>query len=57
MININVSNVEFVIYDPNYNQFYIFYNSMGKFSTPIDAYHAIVTSTKLYITNSGGIVS
>ena len=54
--NQTTASAEVVIYDPNYNELYSAYQTIGQYSTAKDAYEAIITASQKYISKSGGTI-
>jgi hypothetical protein len=47
---------EVVIYDPNYNDLYSSYQTIGQYGSAKEAYEAIIEASKIYISKSGGSI-
>jgi len=55
--NSSTASAEAVIYDPNYNDLYSSYQTIGQFANPADAYEAIIKAAQKYISKSGGSIN
>lgn len=48
---------EVVIYDPNYNDLYSSYQTIGQYNSAKEAYEAIIDASQKYISKSGGLIN
>ena len=55
--NSNTASAEVIIYDPNCNNLYSSYQTVGQFTKPDDAYKAIIIASNKYNVKSGGVIN
>ncbi|HAT1514754.1 TPA: hypothetical protein I8W54_003125 [Morganella morganii] len=55
--NKSMMSAEFVIYDPNYNDLYSSYQTIGQYNSAQKAYEAIIDASQTYISKSGGTIT
>ncbi|TMP58262.1 hypothetical protein [Pseudoalteromonas sp. S1612] len=55
--NTDMAAAEAIIYDPNYNELYSAYQTIGQYPTAIAAFEAIVLASNKYIAKSGGNIT